>query len=77
MVITNGARSLMQRWIVNPVVEEYTMSPDFDNRWRSGGSLEQIVEESRLDSESLWKGIVKFADERDKRLERLRKAIPN
>ncbi len=76
MIITNGARRLMHKWIANRVVEEYSMAPDFDNRWRTGCSLDQIVAESKLDPDSLWDGITKFAKDRSTRLSRLREAIP-
>lgn len=77
MIITNGARRLMHKWIANRVVEEYSMAPDHDNRWRTGGSLDQIVAESKLDPDSLWEGINKFAEDRDERLSQLRSSIPN
>lgn len=76
MVITNGAIRLMHKWIANRIVEEYSMSPDFDNKWRTGGSLDEIIAESKLDSESVWNGIIKFTSEREKRLEALRISIP-
>ncbi len=76
MVITNGARRLMHKWIANPLVAEYSLSSDWDNRWRSGGSVEEIVAEAHLDPESVWKGITRFAAERDQRLVRLREGIP-
>ncbi|MDP6338706.1 MAG: transketolase [Candidatus Marinimicrobia bacterium] len=76
MIITNGARRLMHKWIANRVVEEYSMSPDFDNRWRTGGSLDEIIAESQLDPASIWNGIKKFADTRDKRLDSVRTSIP-
>mgnify|MGYP006153244049 FL=1 len=76
MVITNGAIRLMHKWIANRIVEEYSMSPDFDNQWRTGGSLDEIIAESKLDSESVWNGIIKFTSERAKRLEALRISIP-
>ena len=77
MIITNGSRRLMHKWIANRVVENYSMAPDFDNRWRTGGSLEQIIAESKLDPDSLWIGIKRFASDREKRLKSLRKAIPD
>ena len=64
MVITNGALRLMNNWISNPMVKKYSMSPDFDNRWRTGGSLDQIIEESQLDTGSILSRIKKFAKER-------------
>ena len=52
------------------------MSPDFDNKWRTGGALDEIIKESKLDSESIWNGIIKFTLDRTKRLEALHTAIP-
>lgn len=76
MIITNGARRLMHNWIANRVVEEYSMSPDFDNRWRTGGTLDEIIAESQLDPDSIWDGINRFAEERDGRLASVRASIP-
>ena len=77
MIITNGAISLMKNWISNRVVNEYSLSPDFDNRWRTGGSVDEIIAESKLDSQSLFEGIKRFANERNDRLNRLHQSIPN
>ena len=77
MIITNGAISLMKNWISNRVVQEYSLSPDFDNRWRTGGSVDEIIAESKLDSQSLFEGIKRFANERNDRLNRLHQSIPN
>ena len=77
MVITNGALRLMHKWISNKIVEKYSMSPDFDNRWRTGGSVDEIVAESKLDSKSIFDGILKFANERPKRLELIKKSLPS
>ena len=75
MIITNGAKRLMHKWIANSIVEEYSLSPDFDNCWRTGGSVEQIVAEAHLDPNSIWNGITRFALDRQKRLSRLRKNL--
>ena len=77
MVITNGAINLMKNWISNRVVQDYSLSPDFDNRWRTGGSVDEIIAESKLDSQSLLEGIKRFANERNDRLNRLHQSIPN
>jgi transketolase len=53
------------------------MSPDFDNQWRTGGSVDEIVAESKLDSKSILAGIKKFANDRPKRLELIEKSFPN
>ena len=62
--------------MANRTVEKYSMSPDFDNRWRTGGSLDEIVAESKLDSNSIWEGINRFAEEREQRLNSVRDSIP-
>jgi transketolase len=77
MVVTNGARRLMHKWMANKVVEEYSLSSDWDNRWRTGGSLEEIVGEAHLSPEWVWKGIMKFVKDREQRLKRLRTQIPD
>ena len=69
MIITNSSIKLMTNWISNPTVKKYSVSPDFDNKWRTGGSVEQIIAESQLDSNSLLKSINTFAADRKQRLE--------
>ena len=77
MIITNTSLKGMGRWIKNRIVAKYSLSPDFDNRWRTGGSVDQIITESRLDSLSILNAIKCFSDERDKRLGLIKKGIPN
>ena len=76
MIITNSALRLMHNWTANKVVENYSMSPDYDNRWRTGGSVDEIIAESKLDGKSVIDGIRKFAVERSNRLELIKKYIP-
>ena len=70
-VISNGARRLMHDWLPHRVAEEYAMTPDWDDRWRTGGSVDEIRREAHIDAESLWTGIAKFAAERTERLRRI------
>jgi transketolase len=58
----------MSNWISNTIVKKYSMSPDHDNKWRTGGSVDQIITESKLDPKSLMKGIKIFAKDRASRL---------
>lgn len=67
-VITNGARRLMHDWISNKVSERYAMSSDWDNRWRTGGNVEELKVEAHIDPASLEAGIRRFAGERAQRL---------
>ena len=70
-VITNGGRRMMRDWIAHKVSEEFAMSPDWDNRWRTGGSVEELKREAHIDPASLLAGINKFAAARILRLQRI------
>ena len=72
MVVTNNARRAVHDWLANKVCEEYTLSPDFDDRWRTGGSVDEILDESHLTWPWVLKAIQKFADDVDQRVERIR-----
>lgn len=43
----------------------------WDNRWRTGGTLEEVIEEARLSPNWILQGIVRFVRDRDARLGRL------
>lgn len=76
MIITNTAIDLMGNWIKTPIVKEYSVSADWDNRWRSGGTLDDVIDEAHLGANWQWEAIVKFAIERHIRLEKLQAALP-
>ncbi|MEK7484815.1 MAG: transketolase, partial [Planctomycetota bacterium] len=71
----NRAKRTMWNWTFNPLACEYSLTPDFDDQWRTGGSLEEIVAESHLSSDHLLAGIRRFAIERKQRLTRLQNQI--
>jgi transketolase len=73
-VFSSSGRRLMSDWFANKVSEEYALTPDWDDRWRTGGSVEEIVKEAHLDPDSLRAGIARFASEREQRLARIRDA---
>jgi transketolase len=75
MAITNGARRLMHDWLSNKVAEEYTLSTDWDNRWRTGGNLTEVIEEAHLSPKWILAGIERFVADRDERLNRLSRAV--
>ena len=75
MVISNRARRVMSDWIAHPIVAEYSLTSDWDDRWRTGGSVDEVVAEAHLDPEHLLAGIERFCLERAERLRRLRGAI--
>jgi hypothetical protein len=49
-----------------------TVALPWDDRWRTGGSVEELKVEAHIDPASLWKGIERFASEREQRLAELR-----
>lgn len=71
MVITNGAYKLMRDWADDPIVREYSLSPDWDDRWRTGGTVDEVMEEAHLDSGHILEAIERFVRERADRLNRL------
>ena len=77
MVVTNTGLKIMNNWISNRVVSEYSVSPDWDNNWRTGGSLDEIIDEAHLSPRWVLNAIEKFASERKSRLEKLNKQVPN
>ena len=71
-VISSAGRKVMGDWFGNKVAEEYALTPDWDDRWRTGGSVDEIVKEAHLDPASLRDGIARFVADREKRLARVR-----
>ena len=65
-VVTNGGRRLMHDWLPHKDAEKFAMSSDHDNRWRTGGNVAELKVEAKIDPESLWEGISRFARERTK-----------
>ena len=70
-VITNGGRRTVSEWMPHKVAAEYALCSDWDNRWRTGGSGPEIKVEAKIDAESVWKGIERFAADRDERIKRI------
>jgi transketolase len=72
MVITNGAFKLMADWAGTSLVREYSLSADWDNRWRTGGNLDEVMEEAHLDTAHILAAILRFVEDRPRRLEAIR-----
>ena len=67
MIITNGAFKLMREWADGPLAREYSLSSDWDDRWRTGGSVAEVIEEAHLDEPHILAPLERFAAERDER----------
>jgi transketolase len=70
-VITNGSRRGMYDWLAHKTAARYAMSSDWDDRWRTGGSVDEVKIEAHIDPESIWEGIGRFARDRALRLKEL------
>jgi transketolase len=75
MVISNRSRRVMRDWIEHPLVAEYSLTSDWDDRWRTGGTVDEVIEEAHLSPRHLLAGIERFVAERTERLARIRDAV--
>ena len=75
MIVTTGTRRMWPVQNVGPLTDEYSLTSDWDNQWLTGGSEADVIAEAHLDAESIYKGIKRFAAERDSRLSRQREAL--
>ena len=71
MAITNRTVKLMRDWVSGPLAAEYSMGADWDDRWRTGGSVDEVMDEAHLSKEHILGGIERFVRDRPRRLERL------
>jgi transketolase len=70
-VITTQARWLMHDWLFNKIADEYALSSDWDNRWRTGGNVDEVIEEAHLSPDWMLTGIQKFSSALGVRIKRL------
>jgi transketolase len=75
MMISNRALRVSRDWVENSIVAEYSLTSDWDDRWRTGGTVEEVIEEAHLSPEHLLRGIERFARERGKRLAAIRAVL--
>ena len=57
------------------MVAEYSLTSDWDDRWRTGGTVDEVIEEAHLSQEHILRGIERFARERESRIRTLREAV--
>jgi transketolase len=75
MAVTNRARRLMLDWVDVGLTGEYWLCADWDDRWRTGGTVDEVVEEAHLSPKWILEGIRRFAKERPQRLARLKERV--
>ena len=72
MAITNRAWQTMRHWIGGPIARDYSLSSDWDDRWRTGGTVEEVIDEAHLGPDHVLAAIERFVKDRQVRLARVR-----
>ncbi len=75
MAITNRAFKLMTDFVEGPIAKEYSLSSDFDDRWRTGGTVDEVMDEAHLGPGHVLAAIERYVAEREQRHARLRKIV--
>jgi transketolase len=70
MFVSTGTRRVWPLRNTGPLTEEYSLTSDWDNQWLTGGLEADVIAEAHLDPESVLAGVVRFAKDRSKRMER-------
>jgi transketolase len=68
MVVSTGTRRMLPVRGVGPLTDEYSLTSDWDDRWRTGGLEPEVIAEAHLDPQSIFAGIERFARERERRI---------
>jgi transketolase len=75
MVVSTGTRRVWPLRNLGPLTDEYSMTSDFGNHWLSGGLEADVIAEAHLDPDSIFAGVQRFANERERRIGDQRKMI--
>jgi len=75
MVVSTGTRRMWPLCNLGPLTDEYSLTSDFDNSWRSGGLEPEVIAEAHLDPDSIFAGVERFANERERRISDQRKMV--
>ena len=75
MVVSTGTRRVWPIREVGPLTDQYSLTSDWDDRWRTGGLEPDVIAEAHLDPDSIFAGIERFAREREQRLTRQRELL--
>eukprot|EP01087_Luapelamoeba_hula_P011908 TRINITY_DN3300_c0_g1_i1.p1 TRINITY_DN3300_c0_g1~~TRINITY_DN3300_c0_g1_i1.p1 ORF type:complete len:869 (-),score=151.33 TRINITY_DN3300_c0_g1_i1:25-2589(-) len=57
------------------ISREYSLTPDFDDKWRTGGTESDVIAEAHMDPEHIFQAVSRFASEREQRLEKQKQAL--
>jgi len=75
MVVSTGTRRVMPARNLGPLTDAYSLTSDWDNQWLTGGLEGDVIAEAHLDPESIFKGIERFAADREQRMAKQKAAL--
>jgi transketolase len=75
MIVSTATRRMWPVKNVGPLTDEYSMTSDWDEQWLTGGLEPDVIAEAHLDTESLFEGVKRFAEDRERRLARQRELM--
>jgi len=75
MVVSTGTRRVWPVRDLGPLTDAYSLTSDWDNQWLTGGLEAEVIEEAHLDPESIFAGVKRFAEEREKRISSQRERL--
>src|SRR4051812_39080679 len=75
MFVTTGTRRMWPLRDSGPLTDRYSLTADQENMWLSGGLEADVIAEAKLDAESIFRGINRFAGDREKRFAEMKKLI--
>ena len=75
MVVSTGTRRVWPMRNLGPLTDEYSLTSDWDNHWLTGGLEPEVIAEAHLDPDSIFAGVERFANERQRRIGDQRKMI--
>ena len=75
MVVSTGTRRMWPLRNLGPLTDEYSLTSDFDNCWRTGGLELDVIAEAHLDPDTIFSGVERFAKDHAQRIGDQRKLI--
>ena len=75
MVVSTGTRRMWPLRNLGPLTDEYSLTSDFDNCWRTGGLELDVIAEAHLDPDTIFSGVERFAKDHERRIGDQRKMV--
>jgi transketolase len=75
MFVTTGTKRMWPLRNVGSLTDEYSLTSDQQDVWLTGGLEPDVIAEARLDPDSIFAGVQRFANDKAKRVARMKQAI--